>query len=179
MMCAYGMLHRALHSSAYVTPEELSAPDSYSGSPSSYSGAEITEELPTPRELSLIAIRGSKIPRSYGNLYTSPNSYPAPNSYSGVIFFPQGAIRGCRPEELLAPRGACTRPHGANIWNMHTPASQKRSYETEGEISVSVVPSTCPCYHQGTPQQPRPRPHANSTKKQLQTKADHLSHSPA
>eukprot|EP00962_Isochrysis_galbana_P031789 scaffold10378_cov111-Isochrysis_galbana.AAC.1 len=32
----------------HVTPEELSAPDSYSGSPTSYSGAEITEELCTP-----------------------------------------------------------------------------------------------------------------------------------
>eukprot|EP00962_Isochrysis_galbana_P020798 scaffold6107_cov130-Isochrysis_galbana.AAC.7 len=31
-----------------VTPEELSAPDSYSGSPTSYSGAENTEELLTP-----------------------------------------------------------------------------------------------------------------------------------
>eukprot|EP00962_Isochrysis_galbana_P012309 scaffold3473_cov122-Isochrysis_galbana.AAC.12 len=29
----------------YVTPEELSAPDSYSRSPTSYSGAKITEEL--------------------------------------------------------------------------------------------------------------------------------------
>eukprot|EP00962_Isochrysis_galbana_P053308 scaffold24744_cov103-Isochrysis_galbana.AAC.2 len=54
----------------YVTPEELSAPDSYSGSPSSYSGAEIV----TPEELSgyrppiatrgpRLATRGRKLPR--------------------------------------------------------------------------------------------------------------------
>eukprot|EP00962_Isochrysis_galbana_P053563 scaffold25018_cov99-Isochrysis_galbana.AAC.1 len=42
---------------ASVTPEELSAPDSYSGSPTSYSGAENTEELSTPDGLpSRIAI---------------------------------------------------------------------------------------------------------------------------
>jgi len=32
----------------FVTPEELSSPDSYSGSPTSYSGAKNTEELLNP-----------------------------------------------------------------------------------------------------------------------------------
>jgi hypothetical protein len=44
----------------YVSPEELSAPDSYSlfGAPTSYSGVKNTEELSTPEKLSPIAIRG-------------------------------------------------------------------------------------------------------------------------
>eukprot|EP00962_Isochrysis_galbana_P054985 scaffold26646_cov142-Isochrysis_galbana.AAC.1 len=121
---------------------ELSAPDSYSGSPTSYSGAENTEELPTPRELSLIAIRGSKIPRSYGNLYTSPNSYPAPNSYSGVIFFPRGAIRGCRPEELLAPRGAITKPQPGSYLLQDGPRNAMTPDISHG--------SGKPCYPCGT-----------------------------
>eukprot|EP00962_Isochrysis_galbana_P027460 scaffold8630_cov115-Isochrysis_galbana.AAC.14 len=64
----------------YVTPEELSVPDSYSGSPTSYSGAENTEELSTPKSHPEELLAGRPNPKF--------NSYPVPVlqliSYSGM-----------------------------------------------------------------------------------------------
>eukprot|EP00962_Isochrysis_galbana_P024042 scaffold7344_cov127-Isochrysis_galbana.AAC.3 len=80
----------------YVTPEELSAPGSYSGSPTSYSGAENTEEL--FGGFVLRALWGWKIPNSYQILFATRGAsrvliatrYPAsppPRSYIQVIDF--------------------------------------------------------------------------------------------